>query len=79
MKHLRPKKKKPIQSKASAARAVGGARRVFEIITTSGKLMRAFLRVIRIKKVQLVLPIAAEDAAQTAIQYGKCKQQLAAL
>ena len=45
--------------------------RVFEIITTSGKLMRAFLRVIRIKKVQLVLPIAAEDAAQTAIQYGK--------
>ena len=45
--------------------------RVFEIITTSGKLMRAFLRVMRIKKVQLVLPIAAEDAAQTAIQYGK--------
>ena len=50
--------------------------RVFEIITTSGKLMRAFLRVIRIRKVQLVLPVSSEDAAETAIQYGRIQASI---
>lgn len=50
--------------------------RVFEIVTTSGKLMKAFLRVIRVKKVQLILPVTAEDAAQTAIQYGRIQASI---
>ena len=42
-----------------------------DIAATAGKLARAFLRIIRISDVQLVLPVHHEDAAQTAIEYGR--------
>ena len=46
------------------------------ISTTAGGIMRLVFRVIRVRDVQLVLPVHDEDAAQTAIQYGQVQAWL---
>ncbi len=49
---------------------------MLDIFSTAGKLMKSFLRVIRVEDVKLVLPVHGEDAAQTAIEYGQIQAAL---